>query len=1201
MAETRPQQPALRFTALELRRFLGLQRRGQAVRFAAGELSPGVTLIAGPNGSGKTTTARAIEAVLWPESAADPLADVGATLEADGIQWTAELAGSTRRWLRRGAPVVGPVYCAATDRDRYRLALHELLTADDRELAAGIRRELGGGYSVSDAAQRLGFSAEPGVPRKGAQRLRQAQEAVAAASLEQAALRRREAELAALRTEEAAARQADDQRQVVSSLLNWREAGRRLLAARRQAAAFDPRIAALRGTESEQLLALRQEEKQAEAACTAAAAALTAADTALAARRALRPLPAPDVLTRCRALTQQIQQAENDVRRARAELDGAQAREQSARTALAERLTPEQLGRLDRLQPDQDLAEAVRAAAEAAVAGGVLDHFRGLPVLADPSADPATLETCRRGMGVLRAWLQEAAPCGAVAAGALSRGPFLVAAAGTLLALVLAAVLHWVLLVPGAVLAVLTWWLRPRRIAEAPVSRRPALEADFARLGLPLPAAWTTDAVARVLEDLAMRWSWESARARLLAEGSAVRTVLEKAAADRNRALDACRERLTTHLGCRLDGTPLAVFHLVTRIASWQEARDLAAEVRRRAEAASEALAGLLARLAADLAACGMEPLADGATAAAVVEGLEKAQAESETAARERDQRVQALADKRRVLADSAGRRRDLLLAVGLRAEEAEHADELLGQWTALRPMALEALKTAHAAAAAVERCRDDAQRARARGSALQSLRTPQLALRQGELERSAARREQLVREIESTETLVREAKRRHDLEQRLAERDEAMLELARDRDAGWRAIAGQCCADLVASRLELQASGVLHRAQELFAAITRGRYRLLADEVSGGAVFRARDAETEQVHDLASLSSGTRLQLLLAARLAFIAEKEGDGPMLPLVLDEVLGNSDDERAGTIIDAVLAAARAGRQVLCLTAQADEVGKWQSRLKSAGVPFSICWLPQGAATPPAVDLAPVPAPAVPAPQDGEPMLDYARRLGVPALDPFDHEAGSLHLWYLVDEPRVLHALLQAGYRTWGPLSLLFRQDGVAAGLLHAIPGLAGLDPKRLAARAEMVMLVLALVRVGNGRPLGRAGLAASGAVSDRYAEEVGQLLDTCRGEARELLQRLEAGTVRGFRRRSVDELAQWLAEHGYTDARAPLSVDEIRARLHAQAAPHLAVGVLTMDDVRALLRLAESLRKPAPASPASAVVPTTRPPQDEVIP
>src|SRR5690606_25685238 len=79
----------------------------------------------------------------------------------------------------------------------------------------------------------------------------------------------------------------------------------------------------------------------------------------------------------------------------------------------------------------------------------------------------------------------------------------------------------------------------------------------------------------------------------------------------------------------------------------------------------------------------------------------------------------------------------------------------------------------------------------------------------------------------------------------------------------------------------------------------------------------------------------GTRVQLLLAVRVAFVETQE-QGARLPLVFDEVLANSDDDRAQAAIEAVMALARAGRQVFYLTAQWDEVSRWQRALDGAGL-------------------------------------------------------------------------------------------------------------------------------------------------------------------------------------------------------------------------------------------------------------------------
>jgi len=118
------------------------------------------------------------------------------------------------------------------------------------------------------------------------------------------------------------------------------------------------------------------------------------------------------------------------------------------------------------------------------------------------------------------------------------------------------------------------------------------------------------------------------------------------------------------------------------------------------------------------------------------------------------------------------------------------------------------------------------------------------------------------------------------------------------------------------------------HRARELFGEITDHRYELTLDRE--GAAFRAIDHVYEKPFGLNELSSGTQVQLVLAVCIAFLETQE-QGCRAPLVFDETLANSDENRARAIIGAVKTICEEGRQVLCLVTQADEVQKWRGQL------------------------------------------------------------------------------------------------------------------------------------------------------------------------------------------------------------------------------------------------------------------------------
>ena len=85
----------------------------------------------------------------------------------------------------------------------------------------------------------------------------------------------------------------------------------------------------------------------------------------------------------------------------------------------------------------------------------------------------------------------------------------------------------------------------------------------------------------------------------------------------------------------------------------------------------------------------------------------------------------------------------------------------------------------------------------------------------------------------------------------------------------------------------------VLRRARELFAEVTARSFDL---RLRGGGTFVAHDVRQDAVRALSELSSGTRMQLLLALRMAWMETLEPGGETLPLFLDKALTTSDEAR-----------------------------------------------------------------------------------------------------------------------------------------------------------------------------------------------------------------------------------------------------------------------------------------------------------------
>ena len=89
-------------------------------------------------------------------------------------------------------------------------------------------------------------------------------------------------------------------------------------------------------------------------------------------------------------------------------------------------------------------------------------------------------------------------------------------------------------------------------------------------------------------------------------------------------------------------------------------------------------------------------------------------------------------------------------------------------------------------------------------------------------------------------------------------------------------------------------AGPIAQRASQLFQALTRGRYSRLGIGVGERTIRLVRGTDEIEVDQL---SRGTRAQLYLALRLASLEAHFERHPAIPLVLDDLLVDFDDERA----------------------------------------------------------------------------------------------------------------------------------------------------------------------------------------------------------------------------------------------------------------------------------------------------------------
>lgn len=115
----------------------------------------------------------------------------------------------------------------------------------------------------------------------------------------------------------------------------------------------------------------------------------------------------------------------------------------------------------------------------------------------------------------------------------------------------------------------------------------------------------------------------------------------------------------------------------------------------------------------------------------------------------------------------------------------------------------------------------------------------------------------------------------------------------------------------------EQNQSSILGRANDFFRRLTVGHFRELAVEHDGNDPYleavRA-DGSKRRVHQM---SDGTRDQLFLSLRLAFVEQHLASSDPLPLIMDDILVHFDDERTKATLD-VLHELAAKTQILYFT-------------------------------------------------------------------------------------------------------------------------------------------------------------------------------------------------------------------------------------------------------------------------------------------
>lgn len=1116
--------------------------------FAVDGLTEGAHIVVAPNAGGKSSLLRALRYLVAGAQPGDPPAlALVAELDDGGTRRMVRRTGGSVVWEENGRASEPPPLPAADQLHCCWFAMEDLLAADARDevFLAEIRRVLGGGYDLDAVRSAPAFEIRPRHGRTQATALQNARRKLREVGADYEALRREESDLPSLRKELGEARSLAVKTQPIVQALELLEAVEKLRAANKALEVFPAGLNLLRGDERERLAEIGEKQTELENEKAGLQAELDAAERALTeANLADGGPPGEELAARKQDIADALRIGDRIVE-ARGRRDDARIREQRARAELGGMDNP------PRLSPD--------AVSQAETLAGKLQKITlrrdGLAAKINNDSEASTSSSSLTSAAeALRGWLAARNP----AASAMTPALWLLAAAAVagLAASLLAGA--WMPAIPAAVVLLLAGWMLLRSRSDA----AEVFRSRFRETGVAEPAAWEESAVSRRLNEIEAQRTAQAEAEHRAREAASLRRELEQVE-KQLQALETEKETMAREFGFDPALTAAGLDRFIRLVSTMEEEgakhQRAQAEITNLEQTASQHLGKVWEFLAAWKIAAGVED--DARTLEEKLNLLAGRADAAKAAIGKHDTARRGVERCDRELAQLREAANKLYKEVNVPAgdiRELERRCELFNEWKskinsvreekireAQRRAPLENHPELLAFAEAGDRERLEAEKA--------------------EAERAAERAEELkdrIREIEIRADTTGADKRLEEAaaaERAAAEAVGDGLEQALFCDAAAFLLDGV--------RAEYRASHepeLLRDARALFARFTHHEFVLDVDAARG---LFARDVRQDAVREITELSSGTRMQLLLAVRLAWTHRVERGRAVLPLFLDEALTTSDETRFAQVARALQdLVENENRQVFYLSARRHEAALWEHATGHAPQVIDLAAIRFGArrddGSIPRFDLPP--AATIPAP-GGDPPERYAAKIGASGADP-SGDAGMIHLFHLLrDDLVLLHGLME-NWRvtTCGQLETLLASEAGD----KAIPD-AGAR-QRLPGRCVVARIWTRVWREGRGRSVDRIALETSGAVSNAFIDRVTELADLLGGDAEKIIAALRDNAVPRFRAASAEQLEEWFHEKGFLDPAPTLDADGRERRTLTEAAKHT-----TPEEVRQVVRWLEA--------------------------
>ena len=1132
-------KPALIIKELSLKKMPGFPSGMKSIS----SLAININVIAGPNASGKSSTARIIQDMIWKQNI--ERIQLQSRLSIDEKIWDINIDNGHYSSQCNGIDDTLPSIPAYDESKRYFLALHELIREDDKNLAAEILRETIGGYNLQEAHNALGYRATtPSLALSEYKNYETKRKHVDDIKTKQQSLQKEEEKLSVLNKKYEEAKDASKLKELYGRLIDFLKAKEHYATLEVNKSLYPPQIALLVGNEDVVLSKLEEKIEKTTQAITEICRDKASIESELLALKIPEDGFDSVILDELSENVDNLSILERNIENRRVDIAKNEQETKVVLSRLFSTLKSEDLDALD-LESIHDLDDFFEEAHR------LLNKKRELEneinkLNSEKREQNNSEENLYTAIRLLLSWFEKDETSSTT-----SRWLLWVLLLLGLITVPLTYLYGWMIGLIG-VFGMLLFILFKGRDAETPKSVQETRVNDFKRIAILEPVIWQEEEVSKRLEELHQELHEVKQQNEINRRLAELNSLLEQVE-PQFEALETKRQSWISKLSNipELNTENIesysGLYWFLKDLQKWQKHNNEFQAKKRSGAKQKQIYSETLTHINSILTELAVQNASDVASAKAILKKMNED--ENKRSALIRDSKH--LEVRKNDYEASNAKDREELQAIysrlSLKGGAIDDLRDLLSKKTEYDNLEKE-FEQANRRLIEMERQLIEHSMYINEKEALSTLSIEEAEEQKEHFTILSNKTESLYTEIAKIEARVNKEKTGRELEVALAEKELVLDDLEQNYLNTISSITG----DLIVNSLkkktqEHSSSKVFKRANELFNKITRGHYELILDD-SEGASFRAKDTMLNQGQPLDHLSSGTRIQLLIAVRLAFIESQES-GVKLPILADEVLANSDDLRATQIIEALIEISKEGRQVFYFTAQTDELKKWQEHLAMhADVDGKIITL-KGQANEqidynldelsviPSLQFADIPSPA------NYSNEEYHKLINPPSYHLLKHTPNQLYLSYLIEDNKLLHGCLQRGIQYYGQLNSYVKHQGKMEGLNDAT--LTVIDSK-----VELLTSYQKMYQIGRPKPIDRAVLQDSAAVSDVFMDVVYAKLKEVDHNPQLLIEALRAGEVPRFMRAKIEELEDYLFKFNYLDGNDRLTPEEIEIQIHA---------------------------------------------------